>query len=247
MSDHREIEKLLSFYAIAAYQDMEIKDLFESEGEEDSSEDEEDEMVMLGLASLLGTRYLEQRDFHVAKSKHWYYHILPKYDDSRFKIIMRMDPVNFQNLLSKLITYPVFQNNSNHSQAPVEFQLAIFLRRIGSKKNIFEWPTGEAKHNTHEGFKNIGGMENIIGAIDGSHIGLANAPLRQPETYWNRKKRYSIQLQGIVDYRELNNDNMEGLYEDSDSDDDDNDYDEEIITSRDEIALRREGKEKEIN
>ncbi len=44
-------------------------------------------------------------------------------------------------------------------------------------------------------------MENVIGAIDGSYIVLANAPLKQSETYWNRKKRYSIQLQGIVDYR----------------------------------------------
>jgi hypothetical protein len=62
-------------------------------------------------------------------------------------------------------------------------------------------PIGEAKQDVHDGFKNIGGMENVIGAIDGSHIGLANAPLKQPETYWNRKKRYSIQLQGIVDHR----------------------------------------------
>ena len=69
------------------------------------------------------------------------------------------------------------------------------------KKTLIKWPIGENKQITHEGFKNIGGMENVIGAIDGSHIVLANAPLKQSETYWNRKKRYSIQLQGIVDYR----------------------------------------------
>ncbi|EXX63154.1 hypothetical protein RirG_154910 [Rhizophagus irregularis DAOM 197198w] len=69
------------------------------------------------------------------------------------------------------------------------------------KKTLVKWPTGEAKQNIHEGFKNIGEMEDVIGAIDGSHIVLANAPLKQPETYWNRKKKYSIQLQGIVDYR----------------------------------------------
>ncbi|GBC48126.2 putative nuclease HARBI1 [Rhizophagus irregularis DAOM 181602=DAOM 197198] len=169
---------------------MENEDLFEEEG--DSSEEEEDDLVMLGLTSLLGIRYLEQRSYHVAKSK-----------------------------------------DCNHSQAPVELQLAIFLRRISSKEDIFglcsrfgiaeetiylyckrvmiaifslkktlvKWPTGEAKQNIHEGFKNIGEMEDVIGAIDGSHIVLANAPLKQPETYWNRKKRYSIQLQGIVDYR----------------------------------------------
>src|SRR6266542_3621562 len=230
MSEHKKIEDLLSFYVIQTCQDIEDKDLFESE---DELSDEENEMVMLGLTSLLGTRYLEQRNYNVAKSKDWYHNILPKYDDNRFKIVMRMDSVNFQYLVSMLNTHPIFQNNSNNLQASVELQLAIFLRRIGSKETIFEicsrfgiaegtvylyckrimiaisslkktlikWPTNEIKQDTHEGFKNIGGMENVIGAIDGCHIILANAPLKQPETYWNRKKKYSIQLQGIVDYR----------------------------------------------
>src|SRR5262249_10219246 len=146
---------------------------------------------------------------------------------NRFKIIMRMNPISFQNLILMLNTHPIFQNNSKNLQAPVELQFAIFLRRIGSKESIFEicsrfgiaertvylyckrlmtaifsvkktfvkWPMEEAKQNTHKGFKNIGGMENVIGAIDGSYIGLANAPLKQSETYWNRKKRYSIHLQ----------------------------------------------------
>ncbi|RIA92928.1 hypothetical protein C1645_820002 [Glomus cerebriforme] len=139
MSGHREIEKLLSFYTISAYQDMKSKDLFKSEGElEDSSEDEETKWF--GISE--GTVYL----------------------------------------FCKGVIFAIFS-----------------LKRI-----LIKWPTGEAKHNTHEGFKNIGGMENIIGAIDGSHIGLANAPLRQPETYWNRKKRYSIQLQGIVHWPTIN-------------------------------------------
>ena len=85
MSEHKKIEELLTFYVITACQDMEDEDLFEGKG--DSSEDEENELVMLGLTSLLGTRYLEQRSFHVVKSKHWYHHILPKYDDCRFKAI----------------------------------------------------------------------------------------------------------------------------------------------------------------
>ncbi|CAB5364010.1 unnamed protein product [Rhizophagus irregularis] len=231
MSKHKKIRELLSFYVITACQDMENEDLFEEES--DSSEEEEDNLVMLGLTSLLGIRYLEQRSYHVAKSKDWYNYILPKYEDCRFKKIIRMNSINFQKLVSLLITHPIFQNNSNHSQAPVELQLAIFLRRIGSKEDIFglcsrfgiaegtvylyckrvmiaifslkktlvKWPTGEAKQNIHKGFKNIGEMEDVIGAIDGSHIVLANAPLRQSETYWNRKKRYSIQLHGIVDYR----------------------------------------------
>jgi hypothetical protein len=77
----------------------------------------------------------------------------------------------------------------------------VIIAILSLKRILVKWPTGENKQNTLEGFKNIGGMENVIGAIDGSHVVLANAPLKQPETYWNRKKRYSIQLQGIVDYR----------------------------------------------
>lgn len=232
MSRHKKIGELLNFYVISAYQDILFEEE-EEEEEEDSSEEEENELIILGLATLLESRYLEERTRNIAKSKNWYNDILPKYDDSRFKKIIRMESINFQKLVSLLVTHPIFQNNSNLLQAPVELQIAIFLRRIGSKENIFElcsrfgiaeetvylyckrvviaiislkknlvkWPTGEDKQNTHEGFKNIGGMENIIGAIDGSHIVLANAPLRQPETYWSRKKKYSIQLQGIVDHR----------------------------------------------
>ncbi|PKY63331.1 hypothetical protein RhiirA4_334989, partial [Rhizophagus irregularis] len=49
-----------------------------------------------------------------------------------------MDSLNFQKLVLTLSTHQIFHNNSCHLQAPVEFQLAIFLRRIGSKENIFE-------------------------------------------------------------------------------------------------------------
>ena len=37
-----------------------------------------------------------------------------------------------------LNTHQIFQNNSNNFQASIEFQLAVFLRRIGFEENIFE-------------------------------------------------------------------------------------------------------------
>ncbi|CAB5139607.1 unnamed protein product [Rhizophagus irregularis] len=67
MSKHKKIRELLSFYVITACQYMENEDLFEKEG--DSSEEEDDDLVMLELTSLLEIRYLEQRSYHVAKSK----------------------------------------------------------------------------------------------------------------------------------------------------------------------------------
>ncbi|GBB90832.1 hypothetical protein RclHR1_17920004 [Rhizophagus clarus] len=48
----------------------------------------------------------------------------------------------------------------------------------------------------HIEFRNIGGFNNFIGTIDRTHIILETAPLKQPEIYWNCKKRYSIQCQG---------------------------------------------------
>ena len=44
----------------------------------------------------------------------------------------------------------------------------------------------------HLGFNNIGGFNNIIDAIDNTHIILGIASLKQSEIYWNHKKKYSI-------------------------------------------------------
>ena len=200
---------------------------------ENDSETEENNVVFLGLSSLLDSRYSSSRIYNVSKSQEWWRSIVPDYDDIRFKKIMRMDPQSFLNLITKIETHSIFQSTGNKQQAPVELQLAIFLRRIGSKDEIFSicsrfgisegtiylyckrimlailslknslviWPTGESRKIVHSGFKNIGGFENVIGAIDGTHIILGIAPLKQPEIYWNRKKKYSIQCQGIVNHR----------------------------------------------
>jgi len=205
-----------------------------SDSEEELFNAEDDEMILLGLCTLLDSRYLKSRfQNNVAKSQEWWHLIVPKYDDIRFKKIMRMDSQSFQNLITNIEIHSIFQSTGNKQQAPVELQLAIFLRRVGSKDEIFSicsrygisegtvylyckrvmlailslksslviWPTGQTRKMVHSGFKDIGGFSNVIGAIDGTHIILGIAPLKQPEIYWNRKKKYSIQCQGIVDYR----------------------------------------------
>ncbi|PKY62609.1 hypothetical protein RhiirA4_305883, partial [Rhizophagus irregularis] len=58
-------------------------------------------------------------------------------DDGRFKKIMRMVPESFEVLVKLLNIHPIFQSNHVTQQAPVELQLAIFLRRLGSKESIF--------------------------------------------------------------------------------------------------------------
>jgi hypothetical protein len=229
---YQSIENLLLTQFIRSSQIFNDSDE-DFDNENNSEEEEENNIILLGLCSLLDSRYSETRLYNVAKSQEWWHSIIPNYDDMRFKKIMRMDPQSFQNLITKIKTHSIFQPSGNKQQAPVELQLGIFLRRIGSKDEIFSicsrfgisegtvylyckrimlailslknslviWPTGESRKIVHAGFKNIGGFENVIGAIDGTHIILGIAPLKQPEIYWNRKKKYSIQYQGIVDYR----------------------------------------------
>ncbi|CAI2171053.1 3234_t:CDS:2 [Funneliformis geosporum] len=179
-----------------------------SDSEEELLNAEDDEIILLGLCTLLDSRYLESRfRSDIAKSQ--------------------------ECLINNIEIHTVFQSTGNKQQAPVELQLAIFLRRVGSKDDIFSicsrygisegtvylyckrimlailslksslvvWPTGQIRKMVHSGFKDIGGFNNVIGTIDGTHIILGIAPLKQPEIYWNRKKKYSIQCQGIVDYR----------------------------------------------
>lgn len=234
MTHRQNIENLLITHFIKSSHIFEDSDSESNDSEEEQFDTEDNEIILLGLSSLLDSRYLESRIYSsVAKSQEWWHLIVPRYDDVRFKRVMRMDSQSFQNLITKIETHSIFQSTGNKQQAPVELQLAIFLRRVGSKDEIFSicsrygisegtvylyckrvklailslkselvvWPTGELRKMIHLGFKNIGGFNNVIGAVDGTHIILGTAPLKQPEIYWNRKKKYSIQCQGIVDHR----------------------------------------------
>nr|CAG8635682.1 14393_t:CDS:2 [Entrophospora candida] len=72
---------------------------------------------------------------------------------------------------------------------------------LETKNNYVKWPVEQHRHEILDGFQQIGGFPNVIGAIDGTHINLTNAPSKDPEVFFNRKKRYSIQCQAIVDHR----------------------------------------------
>ncbi len=139
MTYRQNIEDLLLVQFIKSSQVFEDSDNESNDSEKqfEAEEAEEDEFIFLGLSFLLDSRYLESRIYNIAKSQEWWHLIVPKYDDVRFKRIMRMDSQSFQNLLMKIKSHLIFQSSGNKPQAPVELQLAIFLRRIGSKDEIF--------------------------------------------------------------------------------------------------------------
>ncbi|CAI2193582.1 6298_t:CDS:2, partial [Funneliformis geosporum] len=139
---------------------------------------------------------LEQRDEEKAT-------LIAKLDDDIKKIKQEQNAVNISaqsntSIPNKYVLFDVIPLGSADLTSGSVPHLAHLFDK--AEKTV-KWSTNETKQRVYEGFKNISGMKNVIGAIDGSHIVLANVLLKQPETYWSRKKRYSIQLQRIVDHK----------------------------------------------
>ncbi len=221
MSIKKDIENALVLLII-----QEINNSFENN-------DELVDLIKEILLVLSSSRYLTPRNYSISKSQHWWCEILPLYDDIRFKKVLRMEKQHFIKLVQVLQNDTIFQSEGNKPQAPVELQLAIFLRRLGSKDDIvsicsrfgvsegtiilyvnrvikairnkksefIQWPRNNNRIAVHTGFQAIGGFQNVIGAIDGTHFILNEAPVQDLTAFFTRKKRYAIQYQGIVDFK----------------------------------------------
>ncbi|CAG8592823.1 13492_t:CDS:2, partial [Cetraspora pellucida] len=103
-----------------------------------------------------------------------------------------------------------FKDIPNNKQNPVEKQLAVTLYRLVIeaikflKKDVIIWPRGDYRQKVHEGFKNLHGFPNVIGALDGSYINLFEAPSKpNKDVYFTRKRQYAIHLQAVVDHQGL--------------------------------------------
>ena len=87
------------------------------------------------LRLIRSTRYLNPRT-HVPRNAEasldlvWKYMEDPSQHD-RFQHMLRVSPYVFQVLVELIRDHPIFHNNSNNSQAPVEQQLAVTLFRMG--------------------------------------------------------------------------------------------------------------------
>ena len=64
-------------------------------------------------------------------------------------------------------------------------------------------PHGDRLQNIIESFRDITGLSNIVGAIDGTHIPLTLRPSKRytpmPQDFFNHKRFHSIILQGVCD------------------------------------------------
>ncbi|KAG5649709.1 hypothetical protein H0H81_002401 [Sphagnurus paluster] len=90
------------------------------------------------MAALSETHYFNGCDHHVPKSGNihlaWEYTQDPR-DYSRFLNMLRIPPLSFNVLLELIKNHPVFYNQSQSAQAPVETQLAVTLYQMGRYGN----------------------------------------------------------------------------------------------------------------
>jgi len=66
---------------------------------------------------------------------------------------------------------------------------------VSLRQMFIRWPSVTRQDELSLEFAKRGGIENVVGAIDGSHINII-APSHNNEDYVNRKSRHSINLQG---------------------------------------------------
>ncbi|KIK90478.1 hypothetical protein PAXRUDRAFT_801702, partial [Paxillus rubicundulus Ve08.2h10] len=89
------------------------------------------------ILAIQQTHYLQGRSvvpkastLHLA----WQY-IQNESNHHRFTHLLRVSPTVFEVLLDLIQDHPIFTNNSNNSQTPVQTQLAVTLYRMGRYGN----------------------------------------------------------------------------------------------------------------
>ncbi len=67
-------------------------------------------------------------------------------------------------------------------------------------KKLITWPLGDKMQSIMMGFKNLCGMPNVMGAIDGTHICIAKPiGVFLEDYYYHKTKGYGIVAQVVVD------------------------------------------------
>jgi hypothetical protein len=96
-------------------------------------------------------------------------------------------------------------NNYCVGQSTVWKYTFIVTEALANPKKLYSHfisiPQGERLISIIAHFKCLTGLENMCGAIDGTHIRLAEKPPMSliPADYWNRHDHHSILLQGVCD------------------------------------------------
>ncbi|CAG8810655.1 7386_t:CDS:2, partial [Gigaspora margarita] len=111
--------------------------------------------------------------------------------------------IDHDNELSKqlMLYHKILNPEINYSEVPKSYDWVQNYRLIVAIQSLREeyiiWPHEDYRKEINQEFENLG-FPMAIGAIDGTHIPLNEAPSKiNKDTYISRKHRYGIHLQGI--------------------------------------------------
>ncbi|OXA53469.1 putative nuclease HARBI1 [Folsomia candida] len=180
------------------------------------------------MAFFKASRYIEDRN-PVPKSFDWLEKVLPQLDEKRFRAQLRVNKSAFLDLLRiikgsipesnyqeplelqlavALNQFGTYGNGSSSENIAAKFGLShgsvnnytnrIIEGLLAISNDWIRWPNeSERRRIGDEMFQN--GLPKCVGFVDGSHVPFFKAPIEEKETYWSRKKEYSIQFQIICD------------------------------------------------
>lgn len=117
-----------------------------SSSSDDSTEEEVQDILLAAMDELTRIRYLNRRGEVIKTAASMENCINHRYTDpDLFRKTARIDPATFDLLVEILKDQPIFHNESNNRQMPVERQVLITLKRFGTYGNgssvheIAEW------------------------------------------------------------------------------------------------------------
>ena len=97
----------------------------------------------------------------------------------------------------------VIGDTFGYNKGTVSRVLETFLdAMLEHTPEYINWPDEEEKREVKRGFQQLGGFENVIGCIDGTHVRL-QAPSQDEPSFVNRKGFHSINCQAVCDHQGL--------------------------------------------
>ncbi|KAI4463258.1 hypothetical protein MML48_4g00000705 [Holotrichia oblita] len=100
-------------------------------------------------------------------------------------------------LLATPDSYRSVGKRFNMGKASLSNSFTLIINALNKiAPNIISWPTFDKIPDVIQGFHRISGVNNVVGAIDGTFIPI-KAPVVDPEVYITRKSNYAMTLQAV--------------------------------------------------
>ncbi|XP_065365511.1 putative nuclease HARBI1 [Calliphora vicina] len=199
-----------------------------ADSSDEDNEEETTEMFLMHMANLLGNR--RSVHFGVPKSEKWQQNVLKEFDQmvrvrpEEFFYILDLikDDEVFKTSSStaqlpvemqlKIVLYRLGSYGDGLSIRKVATLFGVgdggtiqivtdrvFKAILNLKKRFLFWPNSRERSEILYATKDE--MPGCIGYIEGSEIKLAEAPVKNHELFFSRKRQYAIKVQAVCDYK----------------------------------------------